>query len=73
MMENPFENEDGQYLVLVNDEDQHSLWPAEIAVPAGWHSVYGVDSRNACLEYIESAWTDMRPASLRRQMDGVSP
>ncbi|MEN3586577.1 MbtH family protein [Streptomyces sp. ZYX-F-203] len=67
-MPNPFENEDGQYLVLVNDENQHSLWPAQIAVPDGWRAVHGVDSRAACLEYIESHWADLRPASLRRAM-----
>ncbi|WP_030245249.1 MbtH family protein [Streptomyces sp. NRRL S-350] len=71
-MANPFENEEGQYLVLANDEDQHSLWPAQIAVPAGWRAVHGVDSRPACLEYIERTWTDMRPASLRREMDEVA-
>lgn len=72
-MANPFENEEAQYLVLANDEDQHSLWPAQIAVPAGWHTVHGVDSRTACLEYIEANWTDMRPAGLRREMDEVAP
>lgn len=71
-MTNPFENEEGQYLVLANDEEQHSLWPAQIAVPAGWRTVHGVDSRAACLDYIERTWTDMRPASLRREMDGVA-
>ncbi|MFE6049717.1 MbtH family protein [Kitasatospora sp. NPDC056446] len=71
-MANPFENEEGQYLVLANDEDQHSLWPAQIAVPTGWRAVHGVDSRPACLEYIERTWTDMRPASLRRAMDEVA-
>jgi uncharacterized protein YbdZ (MbtH family) len=71
-MANPFENEEGQYLVLANDEEQHSLWPAQIAVPAGWRTVHGVDSRAACLDYIERNWTDMRPAGLRREMDGVA-
>ncbi|MFP1627376.1 MbtH family protein [Streptomyces sp. 5K101] len=71
-MANPFENEEGQYLVLANDEEQHSLWPAHIAVPAGWRTVHGVDSRSACLEYIERTWTDMRPAGLRREMDEVA-
>ncbi|WAZ19960.1 MbtH family protein [Streptomyces cinnabarinus] len=71
-MPNPFENENGQYLVLANDEDQHSLWPAQIAVPAGWRTVHGVDSRAACLEYIETHWTDIRPASLRRAMDRMA-
>ncbi|MFJ9517236.1 MbtH family protein [Kitasatospora sp. NPDC101801] len=63
-MSNPFENEDGQFLVLVNHENQHSLWPATIEVPAGWNTVQDATSRSACLTYIEEHWTDLRPASL---------
>ena len=48
-MTNPFEDADAQYLVLVNDEGQHSLWPAGIAVPDGWTTVHGADSRSNCL------------------------
>jgi MbtH protein len=64
MSSNPFDDADGRFLVLVNEENQHSLWPAHIEVPAGWTVVHGEDSRSACLEYIETAWTDLRPASL---------
>jgi len=64
MTTNPFEDEHGSYLVLVNDEGQHSLWPADIDVPAGWRVVVGPDGRAQCLAYIEANWTDMRPASL---------
>jgi MbtH protein len=63
-MTNPFENPDGTYLVLVNDERQHSLWPEFVAVPAGWRTASGPATRAACLEYIEREWTDMRPQSL---------
>jgi MbtH protein len=63
-MANPFDNEDGIFLVLVNDENQHSLWPADIAVPGGWTVVHDADTRNACLDYVEEHWTDLRPASL---------
>ncbi len=63
-MSNPFENEDGQFLVLVNHENQHSLWPATIEVPAGWNTVQDAAPRAACLAYIEENWTDLRPASL---------
>ena len=63
-MTNPFENPDGVYLVLVNDENQHSLWPQFVAVPAGWRPVFGPDNRTACLDYIETNWTDLRPRSL---------
>ncbi|MFC5720635.1 MbtH family protein [Streptomyces gamaensis] len=63
-MANPFEDADGTYLVLVNDEGQHSLWPEYIAVPDGWRTVHGKDTRDGCVEYITTHWTDMRPASL---------
>jgi MbtH protein len=72
MTTNPFEDEDGRYLVLVNDEGQHSLWPAFADVPAGWAVAFGEDSRAACLEYVEKNWTDMRPRSLAVQMDAAS-
>lgn len=65
-MSNPFEDADAPYLVLVNDEGQYSLWPASIAVPAGWITAHDADSRSNCLEYIEAQWTDMRPNSLIR-------
>lgn len=61
---NPFENPEGRFAVLLNDEGQYSLWPTFIDVPAGWTVVFGEDSRAACLEYIERTWTDMRPKSL---------
>ena len=46
---NPFDDDDGSFLVLVNDEEQHSLWPAFADVPAGWRVVYGEADRAACL------------------------
>ncbi|SCL25273.1 MbtH family protein [Micromonospora inyonensis] len=64
---NPFEDDDARYLVLVNAENQHSIWPAFAAVPAGWSVVHGEDSRSGCLEYVETHWTDLRPASLTAQ------
>ena len=63
-MTNPFENESGTYLVLVNDEGQHSLWPANIAVPGGWVIAFPENTRQNCLDYINTNWTDMRPRSL---------
>jgi MbtH protein len=68
---NPFEDEDGRYLVLVNDENQHSLWPVFAEVPAGWRVAFGEDSRAACLDYVEKNWTDLRPKSLIDRMDAV--
>jgi MbtH protein len=70
-MSNPFEDNDGRYLVLTNEEGQHSLWPAFVAVPDGWTTVHGEDSRQACLDYVEEHWTDMRPKSLVAQMDAA--
>lgn len=69
MSTNPFDDEDGRFFVLVNDEDQHSLWPTFSDVPQGWRVVFGEDSRAACLEYVEKNWTDMRPRSLREAME----
>ncbi|WNF30923.1 MbtH family protein [Streptomyces sp. C11-1] len=63
-MANPFEDENGTYLVLVNDEGQHSLWPAFAEVPAGWAVAHPEDTRQACLDYVERNWTDLRPKSL---------
>ena len=50
---NPFDDPDGIYLVLINGEGQHSLWPKDIALPAGWNVVHGEDARQKCLEYVE--------------------
>ena len=75
MSSNPFDDQDGRFLVLVNDEDQHSLWPTFAEVPAGWRSVFGgtdgVD-RDSALQFVEDNWTDMRPRSLREQMQRSS-
>ncbi len=66
---NPFEDEDANYFVLINDEGQHSLWPVFADVPDGWEVIFGEDKRQACLDFIEKNWTDMRPNSLIRQME----
>ena len=66
---NPFEDEDAKYLVLINDEGQHSLWPVFADVPEGWEVIFGEDGRQECLDFIEKNWTDMRPNSLIRQME----
>jgi MbtH protein len=68
MSSNPFEDENGRFYVLVNEEGQHSLWPDSIPVPAGWSVTFGEDSRPACLDYIERNWADMRPRSLQVAM-----
>ncbi len=63
-MSNPFEDENGTFHVLVNDEGQHSLWPAFIDVPSGWRITFGEATRRACLDHVEEQWTDLRPKSL---------
>ena len=68
-MTNPFDNEDGRYYALVNEEGQHSLWPTFAKVPAGWAVAFGENTRQACLDYVERTWIDMRPASLIAQME----
>jgi MbtH protein len=66
-MGNPFDDDDGTFLVLVNCEGQHSLWPDFADVPAGWDRVHS-GSREECLAYVDEHWIDMRPASLVRAM-----
>jgi MbtH protein len=57
------------YTVVVNQEEQYSIWPKHKDIPAGWRSV-GKEGRKAeCLKYIDEVWTDMRPLSLRRAME----
>ncbi|WP_395310978.1 MbtH family protein [Mycobacterium sp. AMU20-3851] len=68
MSSNPFDDEDGVFFVLVNDEDQHSLWPTFAEVPVGWRVVYGESTRADCLAYVEEYWKDLRPKSLRDAM-----
>lgn len=68
MSANPFDDDSLEHFVLVNDEGQHSLWPAFAEAPAGWTVVHGRAARQECLEYVEQHWTDMRPKSLIRAM-----
>jgi MbtH protein len=62
---NPFDDTDGTFVVLVNDEEQYSLWPEAIPVPAGWRAAYGPETRQSCLDFVERTWTDLRPLSAR--------
>jgi MbtH protein len=64
-----FDREDETFIVLVNHEDQYSIWPHWKAVPGGWNAVEGVrGDKKTVLEYVEKAWIDMRPKSLRDWM-----
>jgi MbtH protein len=58
------------YNVVVNHEEQYSIWPAHRENPLGWSNVGKSGLKEECLAYIKEAWTDMRPKSLRDKMDG---
>jgi MbtH protein len=58
------------YRVVVNHEEQYSIWPADRAVPDGWRPEGTTGAKDECLSHIDVVWTDMRPLSLRRHMDG---
>lgn len=60
---------DRVYAVVVNDEEQYSIWPADREPPAGWRQVGARGSKDVCLAHIEEVWTDMRPLSLRRALE----
>lgn len=66
-MTNPFDRADGSFYVLINTERQYSLWPLGVDIPAGWEEVFR-GLHGECVEYVDAEWTDMRPESLRRQM-----
>lgn len=61
-----FEEDDTRpYVVVINDEEQYSIWPQERAIPNGWRDVGKRGPKADCLSYIETVWTDMRPLSAR--------
>lgn len=64
-----FDREDGVFRVLVNHEEQYSLWPEWKAIPEGWEDTGVLGDKATCLDYVEKTWTDMRPLSLRKWMD----
>jgi MbtH protein len=59
----------GVVRVVMNREEQYSVWPVDRALPAGWTDVGIQGSKSECLAHIEKVWTDMRPLSLRQSMD----
>ena len=69
MSGNPFDDENGTFLVLTNSEEQYSLWPAFAQVPDGWTVAHEESTRAEAVEYVEQHWTDMRPKSLRDRVD----
>ncbi|HLF66949.1 MAG TPA: MbtH family protein [Gammaproteobacteria bacterium] len=63
------DNDTMLYKVVVNHEEQYSIWPADRENPLGWRDAGKSGTKAECLAYIKEVWTDMRPLSLRRQMD----
>jgi len=60
--------EDNNYIVVINGEEQYSIWPAAREMPAGWRDTGKHGPKAECLSYIGEVWTDMRPLSLKKQM-----
>ncbi len=60
-----------QYRVVVNHVEQYSIWFADREIPAGWRAVGVKGTKRECLDYIEEVWTDMRPLSLRKQLEAA--
>jgi MbtH protein len=54
-----------EFTVVVNDEEQYSIWPTELDVPAGWRPVGHTGTQQECVAHIDEVWTDIRPLSLR--------
>jgi MbtH protein len=69
-MNSIFDDEEASFNVVVNHEEQYSIWPAGREIPLGWRAVGKSGKKKECLAYIEEVWTDMRPLSLRKKMDG---
>lgn len=68
-MINHEEEDNTIYLVVVNHEEQYSIWPDYKEIPNGWKAVGKSGTKPECLNYIKDVWTDMRPLSLRKQME----
>jgi len=62
-------NTNQSYIVVINHEEQYSIWAADREIPNGWKDVGKSGNKEECLNYISEVWTDMRPLSLRKQMD----
>jgi MbtH protein len=59
------------YKVVINHEEQYSIWFADREAPLGWREVGKTGAKQECLDYIKEVWTDMRPLSLRKKMDAA--
>ncbi|MDX1503287.1 MAG: MbtH family protein [Thermoanaerobaculia bacterium] len=65
----PDEEDTQIYKVVINHEEQYSIWPVDRENPLGWKDVGRSGTKQECLDYIEEVWTDMRPLSLRKKME----
>ncbi|MFF9571367.1 MbtH family protein [Streptomyces sp. NPDC014685] len=72
MSERNEQDEQTRYCVVLNDEEQYSIWWAGRDLPAGWHAEGTEGTRQECLDRINEIWTDLRPLSLRRRMDATA-
>lgn len=70
-MNSIFDDEEAIFHVVVNHEEQYSIWPAHREIPLGWRAVGKQGKKAECLGYIEEVWTDMRPLSLRQKMEAA--
>jgi MbtH protein len=61
--------EDEVFQVVLNDEEQYSIWPADLPLPGGWRPDGMQGTKQECLDHIDQVWTDMRPLSLRQAME----
>jgi len=64
------DNAEPQYQVVISDEERYSIWPTYKEIPWGWRASGFSGPKQVCLDHINEVWTDMRPLSLRRAMDG---
>ncbi|PCE21525.1 MbtH family protein [Burkholderia ubonensis] len=64
---------DTVYTVVINDEEQYSIWPTYRPVPAGWREAGKTGTEDECIAYVDEVWTDMRPLSLRRFLEQAQP
>ena len=71
-MDNPDQEDNTLYKVVVNHEEQYSIWPAERENALGWRDAGKRGTKQECLDYIKEVWTDMRPLSLRKAMEAAA-
>ena len=65
-----FDDEVGWFYVVINDEEQYSIWPGARRIPAGWKEAGHRGDRASCITFVDQVWTDMRPRSVRERQDG---